>query len=98
MSPFEIGMLACFGASWPFAVYKTWKAKMPTGKSLGFLWLVFIGYASGILHKIFYHFDRVILLYFLNAGLVMADILLCYYYTQHPGGRTPVKTDDVFVE
>lgn len=86
MSPYEIGMLVCFGASWPFSVYKTWKSKMPTGKSMGFLWLVFIGYTCGVLHKIIFHFDFVILLYILNGAMVMADILLCYHYIRHPGG------------
>ena len=27
MSIFEAGMMICFGASWPIAVYKTYKAK-----------------------------------------------------------------------
>lgn len=65
---------------------------------MGFLWLVFIGYVSGILHKIFYHLDFVILLYILNGSLVMADILLCYYFAKHPGGRAPAALDDVAVE
>ena len=80
MSPFEIGMLVCFGASWPFNLYKTWKMKSSTGKSLGFLWLVEIGYISGTLHKIVYRYDAVIFLYILNALMVLTDILLCYYY------------------
>ena len=98
MSPFEVGMLACFGVSWPFSVYKTWKAKMPTGKSMGFLWLVFIGYVSGVLHKIFYHLDFVILLYILNGTLVMVDIMLCYYYSKHPGGQSGGASEDVAIE
>lgn len=98
MSPFEIGMLICFGASWPFSLHKTWKAKMPIGKSMGFLWLVFTGYTCGVLHKLFFHPDFVIWLYLLNGTMVMADILLCYYYRRHPGGRPPVEPDDVAVE
>ena len=27
MSIFEAGMMVCFGASWPIAAYKTYKAK-----------------------------------------------------------------------
>lgn len=80
MSMFEVGMLMCFGVSWPFAVYKTWKSKTSAGKSMVFLWLVFIGYLSGILHKVVYNMDLVVLLYAANAILVLTDLVLCYYY------------------
>jgi hypothetical protein len=80
MSIFEIGMLICFGASWPFSVYKTWKIKTSEGKSMIFLWLVLIGYLCGIAHKIVFSLDFVILLYILNGLLVFADICLCYRY------------------
>lgn len=80
MSVFEAAMLLCFGASWPFAVYKTWKAKTNKGKSLIFLWLVLIGYGCGIVHKLIYSFDLVIAIYLLNAALVAADIVLCTVY------------------
>lgn len=80
MSPFEIIMLLCFGASWPFAIVKTVRTKNPTGKSFIFLVLVIIGYASGGLHKIYYHYDRVFWLYVLNGVMVTADLILCAYY------------------
>ena len=53
-SIFEILMLVCFGASWPFALIKTYKTKVVKGTSRLFLSLIFIGYLCGILHKIFY--------------------------------------------
>jgi hypothetical protein len=84
VSVFEIGMLVCFGASWPFALYKTWKTKDSRGKSLRFLSLVFIGYLSGILHKLFFSRDAVIALYALNGSLVLADLVLCYRYRKRP--------------
>ncbi len=80
MSPFEMLMLLCFGASWPFAVYKTYASKSSKGKSILFLWLVWIGYISGIMHKIFWSWDVVILLYFFNGILVSADLFLAYKY------------------
>ena len=80
MSMFEAGMLVCFGASWPFAVYKTWKSKTSAGKSMVFLWLVFIGYLSGILHKVVYNMDLVVFLYAANAILVLTDLVLSHYY------------------
>jgi hypothetical protein len=82
MSLFEMGMLLCFGASWPFSVYKTWKAKTNKGKSLIFLWLVLIGYGCGIAHKILYSRDFVIAFYVVNATLVLVDIVLCTTYTR----------------
>ena len=80
MSIFEMGMLICFGASWPFSVYRTWKTKTSESKSMIFLWLVFVGYLCGIAHKVFYYRDVVILLYILNGLLVFTDICLCYRY------------------
>lgn len=76
MSPLEIIMLICFGAAWPFSIYKSLKSREVSGKSLPFLVIVLIGYLSGIFHKAFYHYDRVIFLYALNAALVFTDILL----------------------
>ncbi len=80
MSYFEIGMLVCFGASWPFNVIKTYTTKSAKGKSFVFLWLIFIGYLSGILHKIYFLYDNVIWLYVFNAVLVLADMVLAYMY------------------
>ena len=79
-SPFEITMLLCFGASWPFSVYKTWKNKTSAGKSLIFLWLVLIGYISGCVHKLVYQLDFVIALYAFNGLLVLIDLILSYRY------------------
>ena len=76
MSIFEIGMLLCFGAAWPFSIYKSWKSRQTAGKSLLFLFVVFFGYISGICHKMFYAYDRVIFLYCLNALMVGTDIVL----------------------
>lgn len=79
-SIFEIIMLVCFGASWPFAVYKTYKTKNVSGKSFRFLGLIVFGYLCGILHKIFYHYDIVIWFYVLNLILVLADVVLLVKY------------------
>lgn len=80
MSLFEIGMLLCFGVSWPFSLYKTWKTKNGQGKSFVFLWLVVIGYILGILHKIFVRYDMVVVLYALNCLMVLLDLALSYKY------------------
>ena len=43
---------------------------------LFFLIIVLAGYVSGILHKLFYNLDWVVVLYALNGAMVMVDILL----------------------
>lgn len=80
MSPFEIIMLVCFGASWPFSAYKTWQTKSVQGKSGIFLLLVIIGYVAGIIHKLIYKLDAVIWLYALNAIMVLVDLSLWFRY------------------
>lgn len=76
MSIFEIIMLLCFGAAWPFSIHQSYKSASVEGKSLFFLMIVFIGYIAGIMHKTLYNFDYVIYLYFLNLFMVTIDILL----------------------
>jgi len=78
MSIFEVIMLVCFGAAWPFFIYKSYKLRSNTGKSIFFLLVVLMGYLSGILHKLIYNFDSVIYLYILNFCLVSIDIILYF--------------------
>ena len=80
MGIFEAVMLFCFGASWPLAIHKTYKSKNSVGKSLPFLYLVFIGYASGICHKFFVAYNWVIYLYIINLLMVGIDIILTRHY------------------
>lgn len=76
MSPFEIVMLLCFGAAWPFSIYKSYTSRQNAGKSVVFLYVILLGYASGIVHKLLYRYDGVIYLYALNGLLVFTDIVL----------------------
>ena len=46
MSIFEIVMLVCFGAAWPFSIYKSYKAKSNEGKSVLFLFVIALGYIA----------------------------------------------------
>ena len=80
MSVFEAGMLVCFGASWPMAVRKTYKSKCVQGKSVSFSFLVLTGYICGIIHKILFSYDWVLLLYILNLMFLIMDICLYYRY------------------
>ena len=76
---FEAIMLLCFGAAWPFSIYKTYRSASNQGKSLRFMVIVGIGYLSGIIYKAFYHFDPVIYLYVLNTIFVLTDIVLYFH-------------------
>ncbi|MBQ8886116.1 MAG: hypothetical protein IJY61_00250 [Candidatus Gastranaerophilales bacterium] len=80
MSFFEAGMLICFGASWPFAVMKTYKTKNVKGKSRLFLTLIIIGYIFGIINKILNSVDIVLWLYVINLLLVGTDFVFCLMY------------------
>jgi len=78
LSVFEITMLLCFGFAWPFSIYKSYRSRTNSGKSVVFLYIVLAGYAAGVMHKIFYNFDLVIILYAVNGFMVFVDILLYY--------------------
>ncbi|MDI6757665.1 MAG: hypothetical protein QME32_06565 [Endomicrobiia bacterium] len=76
MSIFEIIMLVCFGAAWPFSLRKSYVSRRNEGKSLAFLVVVCVGYAAGVAHKVLRHPDAVTALYALNGIMVFIDIML----------------------
>lgn len=78
MSVFEVVMLACFGFAWPFAIHKSITSRQTAGKSLIFLYILLFGYIAGVLHKIYFSYDAVILLYIANGCMVLADIVIFY--------------------
>lgn len=78
MSIFEIIMLLCFGAAWPISIYKSLKSRSVSGKSVIFLYVIMIGYVAGIVNKLVYNMDWVILLYGINLIMVFTDTLLYY--------------------
>ena len=78
MSFYEIIMLLCFGAAWPFSIYKSWHTRKTAGKSVLFLIIVFLGYIAGIINKLLYHFDAVVYFYILNASMVLTDGILWF--------------------
>ena len=78
----EIIMIVSFGASWPFNVIKSYKARTTKGKSLQFLLLIFGGYVAGIISKLIV-FDptqwlkwMTLFFYVLNLTMVGADLVL----------------------
>lgn len=78
MSIFEAMMLICFGAAWPFSIYRSYKSGKTAGKSVAFLFIVGIGYLAGLTHKILYSPDVVTYLYALNFTMVSIDIALYF--------------------
>lgn len=83
MSVLEAGMMVCFGASWPIAAYKTFKAKRVDGKSFRFSLLILLGYILGITHKLLFNLDWVIYLYILNFIFVFLDACLYLRYRKN---------------
>lgn len=76
MSIFEALMLICFGAAWPISIYKSYTSRAVSGKSVHFLYVIMLGYLSGILNKLLYNLDWVIILYALNLVMVFTDAML----------------------
>jgi hypothetical protein len=80
----EIMMVVSFGASWPFNVIKSWKARTTKGKSLLFLCLILFGYVAGIASKLvneaymasFASKWYVLFFYVLNFIMVGTDLIL----------------------
>lgn len=83
---FEIIMIVSFGASWPFNVMRSYKARTTKGKSLSFLCLILFGYVAGIISKLinetymanFASKWYVLFFYVLNFIMVFADFLLYF--------------------
>lgn len=87
MSEFlEIIMVVSFGASWPFNVMKSYRARTAKGKSLSFLCLIFFGYIAGITSKLvnqsymenFAEKWYVLIFYCLNLIMVGMDLILYF--------------------
>jgi hypothetical protein len=84
MSPFEVGVLACFGLSWPCSIVKSLRTREVSGKSPLFLVVVAVGYLLGVVHKLYFALDWAILLYGLNLGMVLVDLALYARYARRP--------------
>jgi len=78
MSPFEAGMMICFGFAWPISLVKSIRSRSTGGKSPLFSVVGIVGYLLGITHKIMYSFDLVLLLYCLNLAMVTADFAVWF--------------------
>ncbi len=93
VSVFEVIMVLCFGLAWPFSIAKSYRSRKNAGKSLLFLYTVFVGYVSGVIHKFLYALDAATALYALNGVMVFADI--CLYYRNERLARQGAGVDSV---
>ena len=73
-----MGMLLCFGFSWPVSVVKSIRTRSSKGKSLVFTLAIFIGYICGIIHKLLYSRDVVLIFYCFNLMMVGTDLVLYF--------------------
>lgn len=80
---FEIFMVVSFGASWPFNVIKSYKARTTKGKSLLFLVLIFFGYICGIISKLTAESYKWYVLFFYVLNLIMVGADLVLYWRNH---------------
>ena len=77
---FEAIMLVCFGCAWPVSIYKSYTSRMNQGKSIFFLYIVMIGYISGVIYQylISVSVNYIFYIFFINICLVAVDILIYY--------------------
>ena len=89
MPIFEVVMLVCFAASWPFSIIKAIRTKVVAGKSPLFMTLILIGYTSGVLYKCTLPgpIDWRVWLYVLNFLIVGIDLFLYYLYRNRVPGN-----------
>lgn len=71
-------MMFCFALSWPASIYTSWKTKKNDGKSIVFLYLVWIGDVAGLIAKIIAGQVGLCYIYAQNTLLVSIDMMLYY--------------------
>ena len=89
----EMGMIVCFGVSWPVSIARMLRLRRSEGKSLGFIALILLGYLLGMAAKIVCaraddaELPAVTWLYALNSAFVGVDGLLCIYFRRCRGAQ-----------
>lgn len=74
---FEVIMLCCFGASWPFNIVKSLRSRTARGKSLLFEVCVIVGYLSGLAGKLLSgNLSYVVAFYLMDILMVATDLTL----------------------
>ena len=74
---FEVIMLCCFGASWPFNIERSIRSRTAKGKSLTFEGFIIVGYLCGLAGKFLSgNLTYVVAFYLLDILMVTTDLLL----------------------
>ena len=74
---FEVIMLCCLGASWPFNIVKSLRSRTARGKSLLFEVCVIVGYLSGLAGKLLSgNLSYVVAFYLMDILMVATDLTL----------------------
>ena len=76
----EIGMLICFGFSWPINVMKSYRTRSTKGKSVYFLFFIILGYLCGIGSKLIGGSYKWYVLFFYVLNMTMVTVDLCLYF------------------
>ena len=75
----ETLMIISFGISWPTSIHKSYTARSTKGKSLLFLFFIFVGYLFGIAAKLLTNnLNLAFWFYILNSVMVFTDIFLYF--------------------
>jgi len=90
----EVLMLAAFSVGWYWSIWKMLRTGQAGGKSLGFVFLICLGYFSGILSKVMDGFEtgdmsRLVYLYAWNFAVTAFDAWLVISLSRRP--RTPTS-------
>lgn len=76
-SVFEVLMLLCFAASWPFNIARSYTSRTAKGKSIVFEVVVEVGYLFGVANKVVNdQINYVLAFYILDIALVAVDMCL----------------------
>ena len=79
----EIGMLLCFGFSWPMNVMKSYRTRTTKGKSVYFLCFVILGYLCGIGAKLIAGNPKWYVLFFYVLNMLMVSVDLGLYFRNY---------------
>lgn len=81
---FEVLMLLCFAAAWPFSIVKQWRTRSSKGKSILFSYVVMLGYVFGIINKVVSDsINYVMVFYIIDLALVLTDTAVYYRNQLH---------------
>ncbi len=76
---FEVVMMLCFAAAWPFNIMRLYRSRTAIGTSLLFIVIIEAGYIFGILNKIVRNdINYVVAFYVLDIVLVGIGLVLYF--------------------